>query len=109
MVKTALVPVVIFHLVFAINKRPARFPVESHVLQCSQVVGLVTRQLMVLPLEVGEGEDPPEEVRRAHHLAPVLHKAGARVVEYFHGSRFNERELELLCSVVEARNDGLLD
>jgi hypothetical protein len=108
MVKTTLVPVVIFHLILAINKRPARFPVEPHVLQCSQVVGLVTRQLMVLPLEVGEGEDPPEEVRRAHHLAPVLHKAGAGVVEYFHG-RFDERELELLCSVVKTRNDGLLD
>lgn len=108
MVKTALVPVVIFNLVLAGHEGAARFPVEAHVLQRPQVVGLVTRQLVVLPLKVGEGEDPPENVRGAHHFAPVLHKAGAGVVEYFH-IMFDEGELELLCSMVEPGNDGFLD
>ena len=66
-----------------------------------------TLQLVILPAKVWHGNDPPDEIGSAHHLAPVPVIVIPGVVEYLSIAR--DRDAKLLGSLVEARDDRILN
>jgi hypothetical protein len=62
---------------------------------------------MILPAKVWHRNDPSDEIGGAHHLAPIPIIVIPRVVEYL--SVAGNRDAQLLGSVVEPRNDRILN
>lgn len=97
---------VVLHLVLQHHKISACISIQAHVSNLLDIFPVIALQLMILTADIWYRQDPPDQVVCAHHLAPVTEVTIPRVVKDLSFS--GDRDAQLLSSLVQARNYGVL-